>query len=302
MSNALVAQNFQAIKSMMTNTELKRRFEEVLSEQAPSFMASVLSAVSSNDSLKMCSPATVWGAAMIAASLKLPVDPNLGFSYIIPYSDKAQFQMGYKGFIQLAMRSGQYKKMNVSEVYKDELKNYNPITEEIEFTDPSEWKMREEGNPKNVVGYYAFFELINGYKKEVYWTVEKIEKHAKTYSQTYKKGYGRWKEDFDAMARKTVIKNLLSKWGVLSIEMQTAIKKDQVVYDGENEEYIDNEQEPIVYISKRQREELMELAKGKQEQAMQILQERGIKSIKDITVNDYESVKDEFEKLSKGEG
>ena len=163
--------------------------------------------------------------------------------------------------------------------------------------------MREKRNPKNVCRIITtFFELIKWLQERSLLTVERSKKHAKTYSQTYKKVTAGGRKILTLMARKTVIKNLLSKWGVLSIEMQTAIKKDQVVYDGENEEYIDNEQEPIVYIGKRQREELMELAKGKQEQAMQILQERGIKSIKDITVNDYESVKAELEKLSKGEG
>lgn len=301
MSN-LVQSNFSAIKSLMNNNELKRRFQEILAEQAPSFMASVINVVNGNETLKACNPQTVWGAAMIAASLKLPVDPNLSFAYIIPYRDKekgyiAQFQIGYKGLVQLAMRSGQYRKMSVSEVYKDELKSYNPITEEIEFTDPSTWKMRDEGKYENIVGYYAFFELINGYRKEVFWTVEKIKQHAQHYSQSYRKGIGVWKENFDAMAKKTVLKNLLSKWGILSIEMQKAIEKDQIVYDAEKEEetYIDNQ--PVVLLSREQKEELMQLAKGKQEEAMKILNEMGYSGLNEVQVEDFEKVKEAFQKL-----
>ena len=230
----------------MRNDDIKKRFTEVLNEQSATFMASIVNAVSSTPKLQECDPMTVWGSGMIAASLKLPVDPNLGFAYIVPYKDRnkgmiAQFQMGYKGFIQLSMRSGQYKRMNVSEVYSDELDFHNPITGEIKFTDMSTWKFREEEKPADVIGYYAIFELLNGYIREEYWSISKINNHAKKYSQTFKRGFGKWVDDFDAMAKKTVIKALLSKWGILSIEMQKAIETDQsTTTDGDDLDYPDN--------------------------------------------------------------
>lgn len=244
-----MAGNLTVLKNMMRQDDLKNRFEEVLRDQAPTFMASIVNAVSGNPQLQKCDPMTVWGAGMIAASLKLPVDPNLGFAYIIPYNDHkrgmiAQFQMGYKGYIQLGMRSGQYKRMHVSEVYSDELDYHNPITGEIKFTNMDTWKLRDEGKHADVIGYYSMFELINGYIKEEYWTTSKVTEHGKTYSQTYKKGFGKWVDDFDAMAKKTVLKNLLSRWGVLSVEMQKAIETDQSATDGDGIDYPDNKPEP----------------------------------------------------------
>jgi recombination protein RecT len=261
-----MAGNLAVLKNMMRQDEVKKRFEEVLKEQAPTFMASIVNAVSSNPQLQACDPMTIWGAGMIAASLKLPVDPNLGFAYIIPYNDRnrgqiAQFQMGYKGYIQLGMRSGQYRRMHVSEVYADELDYHNPITGEIKFTPMNTWKLREEGKQADVIGYYAMFELLNGYIKEDYWTISKVTEHGKKYSQTFKKGFGKWVDDFDAMAKKTVIKNLLSRWGVLSVEMQKAIETDQASTDGDNLEYPDNKEEkPESALEKH-------LKEGKQDEA-----------------------------------
>ena len=245
-----MANNLAILKNMSRQDDIKKRFEEVLKDQAPTFMASIINATSANPTLQSCDAMTIWGAGMIAASLKLPVDPNLGFAYIIPYKDRdrgyiAQFQMGYKGFVQLGMRSGQYRRMNVSEVYSDELDFHNPITGEIKFTDMKTWKFREEGKPVDVIGYYSMFELTNGYIREEYWPVTKINGHGKKYSQTYKKGFGRWVDDFDAMAKKTVLKTLLSKWGILSIEMQKAIETDQASTTGDDIDYPDNKEEKI---------------------------------------------------------
>jgi len=241
--------NLPVLKNMMRQDEVKKRFEEVLKDQAPTFMASIINATTANPQLQLCEPMTIWGAGMIAASLKLPVDPNLGFAYIIPYKDRnkgmiATFQMGYKGFIQLGMRSGQYRRMHVSEVYSDELDFHNPITGEIKFTDMKTWKFREEGKHADIIGYYSMFELNNGYIKEEYWTTSKTTEHGKKYSQTFKKGFGKWVDDFDAMAKKTVLKNLLSRWGVLSVEMQKAIETDQSTTDGDDTDYPDNKPEP----------------------------------------------------------
>ena len=154
---------------------------------------------------------------------------------------EAQFQMMYKGFIQLAIRSGYYEKMNCSVVYKDELVSYNPITGEVEFvTDFSQCKNRAEGNTENIVGYYAWFKLLTGFRKELFMTVAEVDNHARKYSQAYRydidqgKKASKWTTDFEAMALKTVIKLLLSKWGILSVDMQRAIQDDQKVYDEAN--------------------------------------------------------------------
>jgi len=216
-------------KNYMAKSETKNRFEEILDKNAASYMASVVNAVSGNASLQKCEPGSIMSAAFVAAALKLPIDPNLGFSYIIPYGKKAQFQIGYKGFIQLAIRSGQYKNIHVSEVYEDELKYYNPVTGDIEFTDISTWKIRYEGK-QNPVGYYAKIQLLSGFEKHDFMLRVQAENHALKFSQTYKKyKSGVWKDDFDAMAKKTVLKLLLNKFGILSTEMQNATIKDQTI-------------------------------------------------------------------------
>ena len=247
------------VKRLLSQDAYKKRFEDVLGKRAPGFMASVINATNTNKNLASCDPYTVISSAAVAATLDLPIDNNLGFAYIVPYGGKAQFQLGYRGFIQLALRTGLYRKMNVSEVYEDEIESYNPITEEIYFTPVDQWEQREKGLTNKITGYYAFFELLNGFRKELYMTKAQITNHAKTYSKSFSNPKGRWKQDFHAMALKTVIKRLLSKWGIMSIEMQTAMKADQAVvkdldldgdaYDypdgGEAEDYIDAEVTPV---------------------------------------------------------
>jgi recombination protein RecT len=197
--------------------------------------------------LQKCDPNSIMSAAFVAASFDLPIDSNLGFSAIVPYKTSAQFQMMYKGFIQLAVRTGQYKGMNAAEVYEDELVSYNPITKEAAFVSvfPKD-SQRNRGEKEKIVGYYAWFELVNGFKQSLFMNVDEIENHAKQYSQAYgydlreKKRASKWSTDFDAMAKKTVIKLLLSKWGILSIDMQRALTVDQEVYTNKGAKYIDN--------------------------------------------------------------
>lgn len=224
-ANAPVSEG-TTIKSLLAKDNVKRRFEEILGQKAAGFMSSVINVVNGNTNLKECDPNSVLASAAVAASLDLPIDPNLGFAYIVPYKQKgvpkAQFQIGYKGFIQLAMRTGQYKTMNATEVYEGEIKSHNRITGELEFD-------FEGRKSDKVIGYVAYFRLINGFEKYWYMTREEVDQHAKRYSQTYKRGFGKWTEDFDAMALKTVLKLLLSKYGILSIEMQTSLKADQAV-------------------------------------------------------------------------
>lgn len=216
---------------MAKRDEVKKRFEEVFADtqKASSFIASMINVVNSNSTLQKCDPNSVMGGALVAAALNLPIDTNLGFAYLIPYGTTAQFQLGYKAFIQLAMRSGQYKKLHASEVYEDELEFYNPITGDVKFTDIKTWKQRRAGKDDKIVGYYANFELVNGFKKELFMYAEEIKTHAKKYSKSYSRSGANniWQQDFNAMALKTVIKRLISKWGILSVEMQRAVKSDQ---------------------------------------------------------------------------
>lgn len=234
---AKAIQSGYTIKQLMKSESVKKRFEDVLGSKAPQFMTSVINLVNSDTNLAKVDQMSVIGSAMVAASLDLPVDKNLGYSWIIPYGNKAQFQLGYKGYIQLALRTGQYKHINVIEVYEGELQQWNRLTEEFEID-------FDKKKSDAVVGYAAYFELVNGFKKTVYWTKEEVEKHRKRFS---KSDFG-WKRDWDAMAKKTVLKNMLSKWGILSVEMQKAFaedNEDREIKDITNE--VNSETEVIDY-------------------------------------------------------
>ena len=257
-----------SVKSLLTEDSVKTRFNDVLGKKAPQFMASIVNVVSASNQLKQCPANSIMSAALVAATYDLPIDSNLGFAAIVPYNNskynpqtkqyekqmEAQFQMMYKGFIQLAIRSGYYEKMNYAVVYEDELQSYNPITGEVEFVkDFSKCTQRINGEDDKVVGFYAWFKLLTGFSKELYMTKADVENHARTYSSSYKydvkenKKSSKWSTDFKAMALKTVIKLLLSKWGILSVEMQRAIQEDQKVYDEEcNDTYADNMPEVVI--------------------------------------------------------
>jgi recombination protein RecT len=262
-NGGLVAQNQQGnqpapiatVKGLLCKVDYKKRFEDILGKKAPGFISSIIN-ISSSPTLKECEPNSIVSSAVVAATLDLPIDQNLGFAYIVPYNDKkkgkvAQFQMGYKGFIQLAMRSGQYKTISSSEVYEGEIKKYNRITGEIEFNE----EFFPDENSK-VVGYIAYFKLLNGFEKYQYMTIKELQAHGKKYSQSYKsnnqwaRDNSLWNTDFQSMATKTVLKLLLSKYGILSIEMQKALETDQAVIKNDvadgaevnssNVEYVDN--------------------------------------------------------------
>lgn len=218
------------------------RLNDLLGKRAPQFITSLVSAANNDKNLAACEPQSVVTAALTAASLDLPVNSNLGFAYLIPYTldrgkkterTECQFQMGYKGFIQLAQRSGFYKTINASEVREGEIVKQNRLSGEIEFDWIDDDVEREK---KKIVGYVAYFRLLNGFEKTFYWTREKCEAHAKKYSKNYAKyGSGLWKDAFDDMAKKTVIKLLISKFGPLNTQLQKAIDEDQTV-DGEYED------------------------------------------------------------------
>lgn len=203
------------VKGLLSSEAIKKRFEEVLQNRAPQYLSSILNLVNGDANLQKCNPMSVVASSMVAATMDLPVDKNLGYAWIVPYKDKATFQMGYKGYIQLALRSGQYRYLNAIAVCEGELISWNRLTEElvIDF---------DKKVSDKIIGYAGYFELLNGFKKSVYWTKEEIEKHRRKFS---KSDFG-WDKDYDAMALKTVIRNMLSKWGILSIEMQQAYSAD----------------------------------------------------------------------------
>lgn len=212
----------ERIEQLLGRIDVKKRFDEILGKRAPGFISSIISAVKTNPNLSACDPMSVISSAVIAATLDLPINSNLGFAHIVPYSGKAQFQMGWKGFVQLAIRTGQYKTMNAAEVYEGELRSWNRITGEIDID--------LTGRKSNkAVGYVAFFRLVNGFEKYVYMTREEVEEHARRYSKSYSNKAGQWSQNFNVMALKTVLKLLLSKYGILSVDMQRALAVDQAV-------------------------------------------------------------------------
>lgn len=238
------------LKQLLSGDSLKRRFNEILGDKAPQFMASIVNATAANEKLKECDANSIVSAALVAATLDLPIDQNLGFAALVPYSGKAQFQMMWKGFVQLAQRSGQYATMGRGVVYEDEIVSYNPIYGDLVLVDDfSKCSQRADGEDDKIAGYLAWFEMNNGFRKEMYMTKKEVEHHALMYSKSYQydvanhKKSSRWSIDFDAMALKTVIKRLLSQWGILSVDMQTALKEDQKVYDANGTgTYADNPQ------------------------------------------------------------
>ncbi|HEL0911246.1 TPA: recombinase RecT, partial [Streptococcus equi subsp. equi] len=209
-------ENQLAHKDFFNAPVVQKKFSQVLGNNATQFIASLLGIVNNSDLLAKASNESIMTAAMTAATLKLPIQQSLGYAYIVPYKGQAQFQLGYKGLIQLAQRSGQYKNINTGIVYKSQLISYNPLFEELilDFSKPQD----------EIVGYFAAFKLLNGFEKVSFWTVEKVTAHGKKFSKSF--ASGPWKTDFDAMAQKTILKDILSKYGPLSVEMQKAIEED----------------------------------------------------------------------------
>ncbi len=208
-------------KQFFQQDVVKRKFDELLGERSTAFITSVLQIVNSNSYLQNASPQSIFNAACVAATLNLPINNNLGFAYIVPYGKDAQFQMGYRGFIQLAQRSGQFKTISASPIYDGQLVEENPLTG-FEF----DFQVSKSGIP---IGYAAYFKLLNGFEKTLYMTTDELKQHGLKFSQTFKRGSGLWKDDFESMALKTVLKLLLSKFAPLSVDMQKAVITDQGV-------------------------------------------------------------------------
>lgn len=203
------------------------------------FIAAITSAVAINPTLQECDPSTILSGALLGESLGLSPSPQLGQYYLVPFNNTkkgckdAQFQLGYKGYVQLALRSGYYKSLNVFSIKAGEMKKWNPLTEELDIEMIEDEDVREK---TATIGYVASFEYLNGFRKTIYWSKAKMEAHALRYSKGYaaKKGYTFWEKEFDAMAYKTMLRQLISKWGIMSIELQTAFEQDVIVEESEN--------------------------------------------------------------------
>lgn len=254
-------------KTLFNSDQVQKKFSELLGKRASAFITSVLQVITNNDLLSKADPITIYHAATVAATLDLPINNNLGFAYIVPYNSKqgcvAQFQMGYKGFIQLALRSGQFNKISSTEVYEGQLIKSDPLKgNQYDFT---------KKDSDKIIGYVAYFRLVNGFEAELFMTLEQLNKHGKKYSQQFKKGTGLWNDDFHSMATKTVIKLLLSRFAPLSIEMQKAIALDQGIIKNEDATdvtYIDNTPEPVDHEFERAKILLQDC---KNDQALQLL-------------------------------
>lgn len=220
MANNLQTTGLAQLKGVLANETMKRNFENILKENAGAFMASIIELYQSDSYLQKCSANAVVLEALKAATLKLPINKSLGFAYIIPYGTTPTMQLGYKGIVQLAQRSGQYKYINAGEVYEGEVVNYNRITGMLEITG--------EAASDKIIGYFAYFQLKNGFEKAVYWSTEKVIAHAKKFSQAYKAGKkdSPWFTNFDAMALKTVLKSIITKYGPMSVEFANAMAQD----------------------------------------------------------------------------
>lgn len=244
------------ITAYLTQDAVKNQINSVIGgKDGQRFISAIVSAVNTNSELQECTNQSILSGALLGESLKLSPSPQLGYYYLVPFNDKekgkvAQFQLGYKGYIQLAIRSGQYKKLNVLAIKKGELEYFDPLNEDIKINLMIDnWDEREQAE---TIGYYAFFELTNGFRKAIYWSKKQMESHALKYSPGYKKdkekgwNYTFWSKDFDGMAYKTMLRQLISKWGIMSIDLQTAMDADMAVINEDGtKDYVDIEENVI---------------------------------------------------------
>lgn len=227
----------QGLVTYLNDPVVKNRLNEVLGNRAAPFVSAIINVCNGNEQLQRCDTRSIIGAAMLIAVLNLSPTPSLGQAYIVPFKGKATFQIGTRGLIQLAHRTGKYVALHAGKVYEGQLRGFNPITGE---------PITGEKLSDEVVGYVAYMRLNNGFEKTLYMTVAEIEAHAEKYSQSYSydkrsgKKNSTWSTHFDAMASKTVLKKLLNTWGVLSADMASAIQGDQSVVDDNTFTYVDN--------------------------------------------------------------
>lgn len=262
--------DLQKFNATITNPRTQEYLVSVLAEKKSSFVNNLTALVANNKALQECEPLTTMYAAIKATALNLPLDQNLGFAYVIPFKNnktgttEAQFQIGYKGLIQLAMRSGQFKTINVRDVREGEIIDEDFVSGELKFKKLPD---AERANAP-VIGFVAYFELLNGFRKMSYWTVAELKAHGMRYSQTYSsrneyvRKNSKWETDFEAMASKTVLKLLLAKYAPLSVEMQDAVVSDQAVFRKSDSDvnYVDNEQEVATKIEAAEEMKALDLS------------------------------------------
>lgn len=299
-----------AMSLYLAQDSTKKYLQSVLGERTGQFITSLTSLASSSEALRKCTRNSLMGCAIKAAAMDLSIDPALGFAWAIPYGNVATFQLGYKAYVQLAMRTGQYKSLGAREVKEGEYKGRDFIGDPL-----IEWLPDEERFSKKVIGYMAGFRLINGFQKTAYWTVAEVDQHAEKYSQGYRafKKYGAskstarsgnrespWASDFNQMAKKTVLKDLISKYGIMSTEMQNAVKYDQAAINIDTEtgeesvEYVDNEPEPTAkpLSGEQQAELLKKYGHEKVEQALKLGGYATLNEVTDETIGELTKVLD----------
>jgi recombination protein RecT len=234
------------VDNLLQNANVRKRFTDVFGNvnAANNFMQSMVSLTNGNAMLRRCNPQSILSACMVAATLKLPINPSLGFAYVVPYGNVGQLQVGWRGFVQLAMRTGQYQRINVADVHEGEIESIDFVTGDI---------VRGEKKSDKVVGYIAYFRLVNGFEKSLYMSVEEVKEHAAKFSKTYRNKQGVWHTNFNRMAEKTVLKLLISRFGIMSTDMQSAdldlaLRADQAVIKNSETmemEYVDNQPDDV---------------------------------------------------------
>lgn len=255
------------ITGYLNSSTISEYLNDVIGDKKDKFITNLVSVTNQNKDLQKCNNATLMSGALAATTLNLNLNSAFGYAYLVPFKNnklsrekghdvyEAQFQIGYKGFIQLALRTGEYQKINAIPIYKSQFQSWNVLTEEIKLNSLDDFSNDE------VVGYVAYFKLTNGFEKTIYWSLNKMEKHADTYSKAFNLKVSKdikagkiaqkdmwryssfWYKDFDGMALKTMLRQMLSKWGILSEELQRGLEEDQSVIKGDNKVYIDNEEE-----------------------------------------------------------
>lgn len=297
-------ENQTAMSIYLSNDKTKKYLESILGNRTGQFITSLTSLASSSKSLKNCDRNSLLACALKATSMNLPFDPNLGFAWCVPYKNTATFQVGVKGYIQLALRTGQYQSLNAREVREGEFAGRDFVGDPL-----INWLSEEERDDKKIIGFMARLQLINGFKKVIYWSVPEIEKHAERYSQSYRK-YKKtgntddaiWASQFEKMAEKTVLKALISRYGIMSTDIQQAVKSDQSRINidldtgEENIEYIDNPN-LIAARSLSTEEQRKILDKFGAEKVSKVLEKLKIESLNELSEDDLGEFERELENL-----
>lgn len=296
--------NQTAMSVYLSNDNTKKYLQSILGEKTGQFITSLTSLAGSSKALKNCDRNSLLSCALKATSMELPFDQNLGFAWCIPYKTTATFQVGVKGYIQLALRTGQYQSLNARDVRQGEFSGRDFVGDPI-----INWLPDEERANKEIIGFMAGLQLVNGFKKVIYWSVPEIEKHAEKYSQSYRK-YKKtgnvddtiWASQFEKMAEKTVLKSLISRYGIMSTDMQKAVKSDQSKINidletgEESIEYIDNpEVTDIQNLSTEEQRKILE--KYGAEKVTEVLEKLGFESLNELQKDDLEDFEKELKNL-----